>query len=321
MSSFSVVILAAGIGKRMHSNLPKVLHNLCGRPLISYIIDTAKSLKPEKICLVIGKSGDKIKAIAGQGIEFIVQEIPKGTGDAVLKTEPVFSNFSGDILILPGDVPLISRKTLTKLLQTHAILNSALTVLTCEVQDPSLYGRIIRKQKEITKIIEDQDADERIKRIREINTGIYVFKKDSLFNALHRVKPLNKQKEYYLTDTIELIKKTGKKVCAEITKNPEEVIGINTRKTLSEVSRIIKMRIIEKWQLSGVNIPDPSSCEIGENVKIGRDTTIYHSTSILGNTEIGEGCSMGPSVTIIDSKIGNNVVIKPFTTIKGARLQ
>jgi len=321
MSPFSVVILAAGIGKRMHSNLPKVLHNLCGRPLISYIIDRAKSLKPEKICIVIGKSGDKIKAIAGQGIEFVVQEIPKGTGDAVLKTEPIFSNFSGSLLIMPGDVPLISKETLVRLLQTHMRLNTALTLLTCEVQDPSLYGRVIRKGEEVVRIIEDQDADEKVKQIKEINTGVYVFGKEPLFDALHRVKPTNKQKEYYLTDTIELIKKTGKKVCAERAKNPEEVIGINTRKTLSEVSRIIRMRIIEKWQLSGVNIPDPSSCEIDGDVKIGRDTVIYHSTSILGNTEIGEGCSIGPNVIMIDSKVGNNVVIKPFTVIKEARLQ
>lgn len=321
MNPLSIVILAAGLGKRMKSKIPKVLHPLCGKPLIYYVLNTAKSLAAERVILVIGHGKESIRELINDNdIEFVEQYPPIGTGDAVLRTEATLKDFNGNVLILSGDVPLLKKDTMEELLKVHNKEKAKATILTVELKNPKSYGRIVRKGNEVVKIVEYRDANSWEKEIKEINTGIYVFDKNALFEALKEIRPDNVQKEYYLTDTIGIIKEKGGHIAAYRTSDPEEVAGINTRKELTEIEKILQSKIIEKHELAGVTIKDPASTRIDADVRIGRDTVIYPYTSILGNTVIGECCSIGPNTVIIDSKIGDNSRVGEFTRIEGAHL-
>ena len=322
MSPLSVIILAAGLGKRMKSNIPKVLHPLCGKPLIYYVLNTAKSLAAEKIVLVIGHGKESVRElISDNDIEFVEQDPPIGTGDAVLRTEATLGNFNGNVLVLSGDVPLLKKDTIEELLRVHNKEKATkATILTVELKNPKSYGRIVRKGNEVIKIVEYRDANSREKEIKEINTGIYVFEKNALFEALKEIRPDNVQKEYYLTDTIGIIKERGGYIAAYKTNNPEEVAGINTRKELAEIEKLLQAKIIEEHELAGVTIKDPTSTKIDTDVRIGRDTVVYPYTSILGNTIIGKCCSIGPNAVIINSKISDNSRVGEFTRIEGANL-
>ncbi|MDI6840391.1 MAG: sugar phosphate nucleotidyltransferase [bacterium] len=248
MSPFSVVILAAGIGKRMKTKIPKVMHLLCGKPILSYVIETAKSLNPSKIVVVVSPGIDNKHLLdisptqCDSPIQFVVQNPPKGTGDAVLCTQPVFNEFDGSILVLCGDVPLLTTLTLNKLIKLHQAKGAVATILTAVVPDPSSYGRIVREGNEVMRIVEEADASQVEKEISEVNTGIYVFEKAPLFDALHKVKPSNAQREFYLTDTIEILRKMGLKICAFKVDDYHETIGINTKAALAEVESILQSR-------------------------------------------------------------------------------
>ncbi|MCK4352307.1 bifunctional N-acetylglucosamine-1-phosphate uridyltransferase/glucosamine-1-phosphate acetyltransferase [candidate division WOR-3 bacterium] len=335
MKSFSVVILAAGVGKRMKSKTPKVMHNMCGRPMLFYVVDTAKRLKPEKIVLVVGKKIDKkyfIGAYCNTPLQFVVQDPPLGTGDAVLKTESMFKDVEAyrlsrrakagntPLLILCGDVPLLKSSTLRELIKFHYKIKASATVLTAIVPDPSLYGRIIRRGNKLIKIVEDQDASPEEKEISEINSGIYVFEKTPLFEALQEIKPVNAQKEYYLTDTIEILRKKGLPVSAYKTPDYHEVLGINTRRTLTEVENILQDRIIENFQLEGVTVEEPETTHIDFDVQIGKDTLIHPRAHILGNTKIGKNCEIGAGTRIRNSKISPGTIIGEDSSIENAQL-
>jgi len=321
VSPLSVIILAAGLGKRMKSKIPKVLHPLCGKSLIHYVLNTAKSLTAKKIVLVIGHGKKFIReSINDNDIEFVEQDPPIGTGDAVLRTGAALSNFNGNVLVLSGDVPLLKKNTIEELLRIHNKERAKATILTVELNNPKSYGRVVRKGNEVTKIVEYKDANCEERKIKEINTGIYVFEKNALFEALKEIRPNNVQKEYYLTDTIGVIKERGGYIAAYKTDNPEEVAGINTRKELAETEKILQAKIIEEHELAGVTIKDPTSTKIDTDVRIGRDTVVYPYTSILGNTIIGKCCSIGPNAVIINSKISDNSRVGEFTRIEGANL-
>ncbi|MBI4722423.1 MAG: NTP transferase domain-containing protein [Candidatus Stahlbacteria bacterium] len=342
MKSLGVIILAAGVGKRMKSNLLKVLHPICGRPMLSYIIDTAVGLSPEKIVIVSspkmeeeilrfaqndrwGRNDKEFKSskVQWNKIEFVIQDPPRGTGDAVMCAESIFSDFDGPILVLCGDVPLLKSDTLNNLIKFHNTNKGAATVLTTIVPDPASYGRVVKskiknQKSKVKKIVEATDASESIKRIDEINTGIYIFDKSLLFDTLHKIKPSNVQGEYYLTDTIEILCNEDKEVYGFLTNDWQEVIGINTRKTLADVESMLQAQIIEHHQLNGVAIKNHTTIDFG--VKIGSDTIIHSGAFLLGNTQVGENCEIGANTAVEDSIISSGTIIGANSDIRNAKL-
>jgi UDP-N-acetylglucosamine diphosphorylase/glucosamine-1-phosphate N-acetyltransferase len=247
MNKLSVVILAAGKGKRMKSSLPKVLHLLSGKPLLSYVINLAKGLNPDRIVVVIGHGAEKVKHESGVGsresIEFVEQKEQLGTGHAVRQTEEALKDFSGNILILSGDAPLLRIETVRSLIKIHADSDAAVTILTAKVDNPAGYGRIVRDNTgRVVNIIEEKDAPQEIKKISEINSGIYCFKKDFLFDSLKKIDKNNVQQEYYLTDAVSLAFKSSLKIEALTAKDQHEIMGINTPEELEEAERFMNSR-------------------------------------------------------------------------------
>ncbi|OGW00353.1 MAG: hypothetical protein A3I04_05795 [Nitrospinae bacterium RIFCSPLOWO2_02_FULL_39_110] len=239
MNRLAVIILAAGKGKRMKSPIPKVLHLLSGKPILSYVINLAMELNPERIVVVIGHGAEKVREGARDRIEFVEQKEQLGTGHAVMQTMNTLKNFDGDILILSGDVPLLKASTVNKLIKVHRESDVIITVLTTKINNPEGYGRIVRDETgRIVNIIEEKDASLRVKGIREINSGIYCFKKDFLFNLLKRLNRNNVQQEYYLTDAVDIAFKSGLKIGSLVVEDPYEVMGINTQEELQKAEKI-----------------------------------------------------------------------------------
>lgn len=314
----AVIILGAGKGKRMKSKKAKVLHLVAGRPMIDYTVNLAASLGSKKIVLVVGHQGDEVRALlSGRRIETVEQKQQLGTAHAVLQAENILkSSRHTDILILSGDVPLLKKETLKRLLREHKRAQAAATILTVEAPDPYGYGRVVRRRdSSIERIVEERDASRKEKGIKEINSGIYCFKKDFLFKALKQVRRKNVQKEFYLTDVIGMARKKGLPVHALLADDFTEVMGINTRIELANSERIMRDEVLSKLMLKGVTIMDPSSTFIDSTVSIGRDTVIYPHTQIYGNTRIGEDCVIMSHSVIRDTRIGHSVEIKGFVFI------
>ena len=240
--ALAVIVMAAGKGTRMHSDLPKVLHRANGRPLIDYVLDTSYALEPEDVILIIGHQSALVKAATARyRVSTALQEPQLGTGHAVMQAEAQLSNFEGEVLILSGDAPLVTIMTLKKLIAFHHSRNAVATVLTAEMSDPTGYGRVIRQHKSdiVLKIVEQKDASEDELAVREINSGIYVFNARILFEALAKITTDNAQKEYYLTDVFSICFQSGKRVCAFKTDDPNEIIGINTPEQLRDAERLL----------------------------------------------------------------------------------
>jgi len=308
MKDTAVIIMAAGKGKRMKSNLPKVLHNLAGKPILNYVLKTVDQLKAKRKIIVVGYKSEKIKELIGDKIEYAEQVKQLGTAHAVLQTKRLLSDFEGDVLILSGDVPFLNINTLTKFLKYHQDNKFSCTLITTTLENPNGYGRIIRDQVgEITGIIEEVDLSENEKIINEINSGIYCFKKEDLFLALDKIVPDNKQGEYYLTSTAKILLKDGLNIGNLMVKDCSEVLGINTRLDLANASQKVYQRVCKHLMLQGVTIIDPNSTFIDEGVKIGRDTIIYPFTIIEKDTKIGKSSLIGPYSHLIDSNIGEKV--------------
>jgi len=307
--SLHTIILAAGIGKRMKSKKVKVLHNLMGKTIIEWVIDQAKSISGESITLVYGKKGEEFKNIFS-GVQYALQEEPTGTGAAVAVALKKIKDKKGTVVILSGDIPLLRKKSLEKLLDYHQKSALDVTIMTFCPHSPKGYGRIIRENNEITKIVEERDANKQQKKIEEVNGGIYVFSMQHLRNALTKVTTDNAQGEYYLTDVVAIIRENGGKVGGFKTKDPLELKGINTRKNLSEATRILIDRKIEALQQEGVTILLPNTVYIEPNVKVGQDTIIYPNTVLLGNTIIGSDCVLEPFSYFKDKKIPSGTTIK-----------
>jgi UDP-N-acetylglucosamine diphosphorylase/glucosamine-1-phosphate N-acetyltransferase len=241
MQNLVVIILAAGKGVRMNSDLPKVFHKILGEPMLSYVLRTAIRLAPRAIYLVIGYKRELlIDYYKDWPVTFVAQEKQLGTGHAVLQVEPYLKDFSGTVLVLAGDVPLLSERTLRELIEFHEKNHAAVTDLTAELEDPGSYGRVVRKENgELIKIVEKKDATLEELKIKEINTGTFCFDKEALFTALKEVRAENAQREYYLTDTVEILKAKGFPVFAYRTENPSEVLGVNTQEELRAIEKIL----------------------------------------------------------------------------------
>ena len=316
------IILAAGLGKRMKSGLAKVLHPVAGIPMILYPVKVAEEISSERIIVVVGHQADSVKdAIAGRNVDIVLQGEQKGTADAVRLAMNSLIEYKGVVLVLCGDVPLINSKTISGLISAHRDRGAIMTVLTTEVEDPSGYGRIVRSSDgSILRIAEERDADNEIKRIKEINSGTYVF--DSLFlsEVLREIKSENAQREFYLTDSIETGLKKGFKVYAYKTIEREEIIGINSRNELAMANIIMRRRINNRHMLNGVTMINPDNTYVGMDVSIGQDVTIYPGATIEGNTTIGSRSVIYPNSRIVNSQIGSDVNIKDSSVIEDSRI-
>lgn len=306
--SLGAIILAAGDGTRLRSQVPKSLHRVCGRPMLVHILRTIEGLTDYKQVVVVGFSHDTIReALSNYNVEFALQEKRLGTGHAVITTASMFENYDGDVMVLVGDAPLLTQSTIEKLLDRHRHQDASATILTTKMKNPTGYGRILRHQDgAVLKIVEDKDANIYEKKVNEINTGTYIFDCKELFEALQSIKPNNEQGEYYLTDVIDIMVKKKKRVEAYITKDPAETMGINDRVQFAKAERIMRDRILTRLMLSGVTIIDPASTFIDDSVSIEMDTIIHPNSHLVGKTKIGSGCEIGPLTQIENCDIGTD---------------
>ncbi len=311
MKDMVAIVLAAGEGTRMKSRLPKVLHQVCGKPMIEYAIDRLEELGIDKKMVIIGYKGSLVKGALGKKVDYVWQKEQLGTGHALTQCREALTKFKGDLLVLSGDTPLLTTPTVKRLIETHREKEALATILTAILKPPTGYGRVIRHgDGTIHKIVEEEDATIIELANEEVNAGTYCFKKEAIFQALERIKPENVQEEYYLTDAIEVLTKKDHRVEAYTTDEPKEIVGINSRKDLALANRIMRERILNRLMLNGVTIVDPLTTTIDQETEIDRDTIIYPFTIIEGKTKIGRDCIIGPAVQILDSKIGNKVEIK-----------
>jgi len=305
------IILAAGKGKRMKSNLPKVLHEIWGKPMLSYVLDTIKALRVERGIVVVGFGAERIKERFGGDLKYVEQKELLGTGHALQKTYRLLKDYSGDIIVVCGDTPLLKVNTLKELIKYHHKKQAEATILTVNLDNPTGYGRIIRDAKgRIVKIVEEADASPKDRKVKEVNTGTYCFKSRLLFAALKELKPENVQKEYYLTDLVDLLVKKDLLVEGLLASSSDEVRGINTRKELAQVAKVLREEILDKLMLKGITIIDPETTFIDAEVIIGRDTIIYPFTILEGKTKIGQDCVIGPSTYLNKVEVGNRVTIQ-----------
>ncbi len=317
MKKTAAVILAAGKGTRMRSDLPKVLHPVCNRPMFKYVLDIVRGLRITDSAIVLGYKHEEVAKQLEPGWSTVVQREQKGTADAVARALPALKGFSGDILVLYGDTPLLKARTLARLLAHHRRYRPAATILTARMQDPSGYGRIIRDGAgAVTGIVEEKDADEFQKRIDEINTGIIVFDSKKLAQSLKKVRPNNRKKEYYLTDTIGILAGEGESVESVEAESAKEALGVNSRVELAEANSEMRGRINEAHMKNGVTIIDPATAYISFDAKIGCDTVIYPFTVIEKDVKIGSHCSVGPFCRIRPgTRLNDNVAVGNFIEI------
>lgn len=326
----TAVILAAGEGKRMYSKLPKVLHKVCGLSMVEHVINSAKEIGCDEPVVVIGHGADQVRE-AIKDVRFVMQEQQLGTGHAVMQADEYISD--NDILVLYGDTPLVSANKLKEMYEFHKAGNYGVTVLTAILDNPSGYGRIVRDNHGLIEaIVEDKDANQEIKQVKEINSGMYFFKGAELKKALKKLNNNNAQGEYYLTDALQIIKSEGYGIAAFITEDPSEIMGVNNRLQLAEAAEIMRSRIIKSHLLAGVTMLDVNNTYIDKTVKISRDVTIYPGCILEGNTIIDEDCIIGPNTrikdstldkgitaqnsVILDSKIGEATTIGPFAYLR-----
>ncbi|MFQ3544058.1 bifunctional UDP-N-acetylglucosamine diphosphorylase/glucosamine-1-phosphate N-acetyltransferase GlmU [Halobacillus rhizosphaerae] len=314
MSERFAVILAAGKGTRMKSDLPKVLHTICGVHMVQHVINQLKRVSADEIITVVGHQKETVKNQLGASLQYAWQEEQLGTAHAVKTSEHLLAKKQGTTLVITGDTPLITSETLEQCFQFQQESGAAATVLTMKLEDPAGYGRIVRNdQEEVERIVEHKDASDDELEIKEVNTGIFCFDNQSLFAALNQVSDNNSQGEYYLPDVIEILKSEGKKISAIGVQSAEEGFGINDRTQLARAEKILQQRILTDHMKQGVTIIDPDSTYIETNVEIGRDTVIEPRTHLRGTTKIGENCMIGPNVDVVNYVCGNQTKIKNFS--------
>jgi bifunctional UDP-N-acetylglucosamine pyrophosphorylase/glucosamine-1-phosphate N-acetyltransferase len=317
-----VVILAAGKGTRMKSAQPKVLHRVAGQPLIEHVLECAAAIQPQTTTIVVGHQGEALRAaLAGhQNLTFVVQEPQLGTAHALMTTEPALAGRTGLVVLLSGDVPLLTARTLRKLVERHQSTGAAATVVTAVVDEPRGYGRIVRTGEQIARIVEEKDASPAERAIREINSGIYAFSLEGLFDAMRSIAAQNAQNEYYLPDLVAICRRRGSIVETVTASNPDEVRGINSRMELAAVSRIVREDKNAELMAAGVTIEDPATTYVGKVVTIGPDTVLHPGVTLEGHTVIGAGCEIHSGTRIADSRIGDRVMILNHCVITGSTI-
>lgn len=356
--SLYAIVLAAGEGTRMRSQRPKPLHLICGRPMVMHVIHSLSGVQPAQTVIVVGHGADQVSARVSAdspswaNVSFASQLVQRGTGDAVrvgltaldqivqsvpTDERPAEHDDMSTILVLPGDTPLLRRETIDNLVAQHEASGHAATVLVAQLDDPTGYGRVVRaKDGRVLRIVEQRDASDEERKINEINTSIYAFRRDLLGPALRRVTPNNAQSEYYLTDVVAVLADMGHQVGAVIADAPETQ-GVNDRWQLALAERELRSRTNRHWLLNGVTMFDPRQTFIDVDVQIERDVTLYPGTMLQGETRIGSGCQIGPntrlnncvvgsnttieSTSAVDSQIGDNAQVGPFAHLSpGSRI-
>ncbi|MBT2184988.1 bifunctional UDP-N-acetylglucosamine diphosphorylase/glucosamine-1-phosphate N-acetyltransferase GlmU, partial [Bacillus subtilis] len=305
------VVLAAGQGTRMKSKLYKVLHPVCGKPMVEHVVDEALKLSLSKLVTIVGHGAEEVKKQLGDKSEYALQAKQLGTAHAVKQAQPFLADEKGVTIVICGDTPLLTAETMEQMLKEHTQREAKATILTAVAEDPTGYGRIIRSENgAVQKIVEHKDASEEERLVTEINTGTYCFDNEALFRAIDQVSNDNAQGEYYLPDVIEILKNEGETVAAYQTGNFQETLGVNDRVALSQAEQFMKERINKRHMQNGVTLIDPMNTYISPDAVIGSDTVIYPGTVIKGEVQIGEDTIIGPHTEIMNSAIGSRTVIK-----------
>lgn len=324
MRPLSAVVLAAGVGTRMRSSRPKPLHRLCGRPMVLHVLDALADLEVERAVMVIGHGADRVtKALSEQAppglvLEFVEQTVQAGTGDAVSVAMTAFAGADddaaaedeADVLVLPGDTPLLRPPTLAALVRRHRAEGNGATVLTARLADPTGYGRILRgRNGNVSRIVEQRDATEVEAAIDEVNSGIYVFRRSLLAPTLRRLTPSNAQGEYYLTDTIQVLARAGYKVGSMVMDDPTEGVGVNDRAQLAVAEAELRRRVNAHWMRKGVTMIDPDRTYLDTTVELAADVCLYPGTMLQGRTKVAAGAEVGPDTRLVDCQVGAGAMV------------
>ncbi len=321
MRPLSAVVMAAGEGSRMRSSLPKPLHAVCGRPILLHVLDALSELLVDRAVVVVGWGAERVtKTLLEDGpgdlaIDFVEQRVPRGTGDAVSVALTAFPDDDdgddGDLIVLPGDAPLVRPSTLGELVAEHRSGDAAVTLLTAHLSDPSGFGRVIRgKDGRVTHIVEDLDATEAQLEIDEVATSTYCFRRSVLAPALRRLSPENAQGEYYLTDVISVLSHAGYRISAIAAADPTEALGVNDREQLAAAEAELRRRINRRWMQAGVAMIDPERTYVDASVQLGPDVTLFPGTMLQGHTAVGAGAHIGPDVRLADCAIGEGASVE-----------
>jgi bifunctional UDP-N-acetylglucosamine pyrophosphorylase/glucosamine-1-phosphate N-acetyltransferase len=319
----AAVVLAAGEGVRMRSSTPKVLHTLCGRPMIAHVIDSLAQLPLERVVVVVGHGAEAVTKTLPEHldgrlpVEFVEQRVQRGTGDAVsvaLAAAAFDHDAEDDLLVLAADQPLLRPETLAALATTHRVEDAAATVLTAVLDDATGLGRVVRdKDGRIARIVEHADASDEERAIHEINTSVYCFRRNLLAPALRRITPANAQGEYYLTDAVEVLRSAGHRVLAHVADDPAEALGVNDRAQLAAAEAVLRERINVRWMRAGVTMVDPARTYVDAAVELAPDVRLLPGTMLEGRTVVGRGSVIGPDARLVDAIVGTGVVIQSST--------
>jgi bifunctional UDP-N-acetylglucosamine pyrophosphorylase / glucosamine-1-phosphate N-acetyltransferase len=321
-SELHVAILAAGQGTRMKSRLPKVLHRVGGRSMIGHVLRTSAALDPATVTVIVGHRADLVREhlATSPGIRFALQEPQLGTAHALQQAEQALSGHRGILVLLSGDVPLLRADTLRRLVDAHRRATAVATVLTAHVERPYGYGRVVRTEGRIARIVEERDASPAERQIREINSGIYAFDLDTLWDALRGIASQNAQGEFYLTDLVAIYRRRRLPVETVVVDNPQQIRGINSRTELAEVGGLVRQQKNEELMAAGVTLIDPATTYIDPDVDVGADTVIHPGVTLEGQTRIGSACEIHSHVRICDAEIGDRVTIHNFCLVLGSRI-
>jgi bifunctional UDP-N-acetylglucosamine pyrophosphorylase/glucosamine-1-phosphate N-acetyltransferase len=312
-SNLAAVVMAGGLGTRMHSRTPKHLHPVLGRRLVDWVVATAQESGADRVVVVAAPDTRD----AFPGVEVAVQEVPRGTGDAVRAAAERLGDFTGDMLVLNGDVPALGAEVVRALVATHRETGAAGTVLAFEPADARAYGRVVRDAAGgLARIVEARDASADELALTEVNSGIYVFRAELLWPVLARLEPQNAQGELYVTDTLGILVADGQQVAVHTAPDPAECEGVNTRVELAAVTALLRERINERHMLAGVTIVDPATTWIEPDVALEPDVTVHPFTTLRGSTVVRSGAQVGPQVVAVDAEIGRDVLVGPFCYLR-----
>ncbi len=320
-NGLAAVILAAGKGTRMKSALPKVLHPICGQPMLYYPLEAARMAGFNQLKVVVGHRAEQVsETFAAEDITWIKQTDQLGTGHALMCAADSLRGYSGALLLLCGDVPLLQPETLQQLQNYHSQQKAAVTVLTAQMPNPAGYGRVIRDGEQVLQIVEEKDADEQQRQVTEINTGTYLFDAAFVLSALKGLNKNNAQGEYYLTDVVAAAVAAGEKTRALCVEDPTEVMGINDRCQLAEAEVLMRWKINAELMFAGVSMPDPTTVYIDNGVEIGPDTILHPNVHLHGKTSIGKNCSVETGVVVVDSQIADGSLLKAGSVIEESQI-
>jgi bifunctional UDP-N-acetylglucosamine pyrophosphorylase / glucosamine-1-phosphate N-acetyltransferase len=320
MQDMCAIVMAAGQSTRIHSDLVKVLHPLNGVPMVCHVLELCRRLGVKRTLVVIGHQAERVRdALGGVPVEFVLQAEQRGTAHAVLQAEPALQGFDGDVLVLSGDVPLLSDVLADLLVATHRERRAHATLVTTRLANPQGYGRILRDRRGAFRaIVEEVEATPAQRRLKEINAGIYCFRAASLFAALHRVKPSAVRRELYLPDVLPILMKARARIATVPAEDSREALGINTRAELADAYAVLRRRAVDRLMSEGVTCLDPASVHVSTLATVGRDTTLYPNVQLEGRTSIGEGCTIHAGCRIRDSRLGDRVTVLDGCVITGS---